>query len=184
VSGKGINAALLMAKTSSLFRCLGKQVHDPGQLLAQINDEIYDTSTRGMFVTMIAGLYDPAHGHLQLVNAGHPPGLLLSRDGSLSAIEAQAPPLGVVSDSTFPEAELTLNGGTLYLFSDGVTEGCTADGLVLGLQGLLEIIAELGSTQPHERLETIVARFRDASRLRDDITVLLLEDRSGSASPR
>ena len=28
VSGKGMNAAMLMAKTSSLFRCLGKTVHD------------------------------------------------------------------------------------------------------------------------------------------------------------
>ncbi|MBM3515273.1 MAG: GAF domain-containing protein, partial [Alphaproteobacteria bacterium] len=37
VSGKGMNAALLMAKTSSLFRCLAKSAEDPGQLLMVIN---------------------------------------------------------------------------------------------------------------------------------------------------
>jgi len=37
VSGKGINAALLMAKTASLFRCLGKTIHEPGRLLSVIN---------------------------------------------------------------------------------------------------------------------------------------------------
>ena len=35
VSGKGMNAALLMAKTSSLYHCLGKTVHDPGRRLAE-----------------------------------------------------------------------------------------------------------------------------------------------------
>jgi sigma-B regulation protein RsbU (phosphoserine phosphatase) len=60
VSGKGMNAALLMAKTSSLFRCLGKKICNPGDLLAMINNEICETSVRGMFVTMIAGIYDPA----------------------------------------------------------------------------------------------------------------------------
>ncbi len=37
VSGKGIDAALLMSKTSSLFRCLGKTIYEPAVLLATIN---------------------------------------------------------------------------------------------------------------------------------------------------
>ena len=60
VSGKGMNAALLMAKTASLYHCLGKEVHDPGELLATINRELCETGTRGMFVTMVGGVYDPA----------------------------------------------------------------------------------------------------------------------------
>ena len=183
VSGKGVNAALLMAKASSLFRCLGKQVHDPGRLLAQINVELCETSTRGMFVTMIAGLYDPGSGRLRLVNAGHPPGILLGKDGGLSALYAQAPPLGVDPECTFPEVEISLDGGSLYLFSDGVTEGRTADGEVLGFRGLVGLIVEQGNLLPGERLETIVTRFTGAaSPLRDDITMLLLEDRP-PASP-
>ncbi len=60
VSGKGMNAALLMAKTASLFRCLGKTIRDPARLLSILNREICETTSRGMFVTMVAGLYEPS----------------------------------------------------------------------------------------------------------------------------
>lgn len=59
VSGKGINAGLLMAKTASLFHCLAKLSHDPAYLLGIINNEICETLVRGFFVTMIAGIYNP-----------------------------------------------------------------------------------------------------------------------------
>src|SRR5690606_3415974 len=59
VSGKGMNAAMLMAKSSSLYRCLGKSILDPSRLLAMLNREILETSIRGMFVTMSAGIFDP-----------------------------------------------------------------------------------------------------------------------------
>ena len=40
VSGKGINAALLMAKVASLFRCLAKRIDDPAGLLELIKSRI------------------------------------------------------------------------------------------------------------------------------------------------
>ena len=81
VSGKGMNAALLMAKTASLYRCLGKSEHSPGRLLGRLNEEICETATRGMFVTMVGGIYDPATGLVRLANAGHePPPSLCRRD--------------------------------------------------------------------------------------------------------
>jgi len=180
VSGKGINAALLMAKTSSLFRCLGKQMHEPGKLLALINSELCETSTRGMFVTMVAGIYDPAASHLCLVNAGHMPALLISRDGTTRSLDAQAPPLGITPDSKFPEIELTLTGESLYVFSDGVTEGHLADGSILGIQGLNKMLAGLNKKPAQYRLQTIVDCFDStASPLRDDITLLIVEDQHG-----
>ena len=63
VSGKGVNAALLMAKTASLYRCLARSIDRPGRVLRVLNDELAETSTRGMFVTMVAGLFDPGEGH-------------------------------------------------------------------------------------------------------------------------
>ena len=76
VSGKGLNASLLMAQTASLFRCLGKTMRDPARLMSILNREICETVSRGMFVTMVAGLYDPATGQLRFANAGHLPPLV------------------------------------------------------------------------------------------------------------
>ena len=180
VAGKGTTAALLMAKVISLFRCLGKRVADPGLLFAQINNEICETTIRGMFITLAGGLYDPATGEVVLVNAGHPPVLVLHRNGKYRAFEAEVPPLGIVADQQFHETRLALGKSSLYLYSDGVIECRCAQASPLGLGGLLDHLRENHGKPPAERLDAIAALFTDSSLpLRDDVTVLLLEKRDG-----
>ena len=98
VSGKGMNAALLMAKTASLFRCLGKTIRDPARLLSILNREICETTSRGMFVTMVAGLYEPSTGMLRYANAGHLPPLIKFPDHLYETVAPDAPPLGIIRD--------------------------------------------------------------------------------------
>lgn len=176
VSGKGMNAALLMAKTSGLFHCLGKALHDPGKLLAYINNEICETAIRGMFITLIAGLYDPRSGRIRLANAGHLPALYRSRHGQFRDYPAQAPPLGILPDTRFPENELLLDGGSLYLFSDGLTEAVQADRSRLEMAGLMQLISQHTNLPPAARLAALVSDARQATPiLHDDITALLVE---------
>ena len=173
VSGKGMNASLLMAKTISLFHCLAKTVHQPGALLSAINDEVTETATRGMFVTMVAGLYDPHSQAIIFANAGHQPPLFHDKHGSFQAFEAQEPPLGIVAGLSFSEQQLTLDGGYLYLFSDGLTEGKLEDGTPLGEGGVRSLIEALSSLPLPERLQQIVAHLDfPGARLHDDITLL------------
>jgi sigma-B regulation protein RsbU (phosphoserine phosphatase) len=181
VSGKGMDAALLMAKTASLFRCLGKTMHDPGRLLGLINAEICETVTRGMFVTMVGGIFNPATGIMRLANAGHEPPLHHTRDGAFTALAAEAPPLGIstglVADDIYPETELGLNGGTLYIFTDGVTEGYLEDGTTFEVDGLKASLAENGALSLSDRLAAVVGRVkRGDDALRDDLTILGVED--------
>ena len=84
-----------MAKTSSLYHCLGKSVHDPARLLELVNREICETGTRGMFVTMVGGVYDPRVGVVWFSNAGHEPPLFRDAAGAYTAFPAEAPPLGI-----------------------------------------------------------------------------------------
>jgi len=182
VSGKGLNAALLMAKTASLYRCLGKTVHEPGRLLALLNGEICETATRGMFVTMVGGVYDPKTGIVRLANAGHEPPLYHDRQGDFTALPAEAPPLGILSlpaaDGDFPETELRLDGGTLYVFTDGVTDGYADDGAPLEVEGLKALIRKNDSLTLAGRVDAVISRLKQGAKtLRDDITVLAIEDR-------
>lgn len=178
VSGKGTNAALLMAKTCSLFRALGKQLPEPRRLLAQINNEICETSVRGMFVTLAGGLYDPATGKVVLVNAGHPPVLIVRKDGKARALEAQAPPLGVVAGINYPETTIKLDDNSLYIYSDGLIECRGATDEALGIAGLVAAVKQVVSLEPRKRLESLTSRFRRTSLpLHDDVTILLLEKR-------
>lgn len=181
VSGKGMNAALLMAKTASLFRCLGKTLHQPGKLLSVINDEICETVTRGMFVTMAGGIYDPGTGIVKLANAGHEPPLVYSGKGAFQAFEADSPPLGIMpsfTDDGIPEVEINLDGGTLYIFTDGVTEGYLEDGSELEAEGLKKILVDTAAEPVAARLQAVIKCInRQNVALRDDLTLLAIDDR-------
>ena len=63
VSGKGIKSSLLMSKASSLYSCLSKTILSPSKLLMSLNNEIHETVTRGMFVTMLIGIYDSINSY-------------------------------------------------------------------------------------------------------------------------
>jgi len=180
VSGKGINAALLMSKTASLFRCLGKTIHQPSVLLATINRELCETAINGMFVTMACGLVNPASGEVRLANAGHEPPLIHARDGSFTEVPASSPPLGILAleagEAGIRDEIFNLDGGALYVFTDGVTEGDLAEGGRLEVEGFKKIIMEGRHLPAAERIEAVVSLLRNTGRTRhDDITLVAVE---------
>jgi len=193
VSGKGMNAALLMAKTSSLFRCLAKSAENPGQLLNAINNELCETNFHGMFVTMVGGLFHPGTGMLRLTNAGPEPPLHFDlATERFTAIPADAPPLGIAQDIAgpdgFPVTELFLAGGSLYVFTDGLTEATTFGGGMLGIDGVRALIRDHAEETPDLRLKAVAGAVKlPGQSLRDDLTMLVVEDMgiapAGAKSP-
>ena len=185
VSGKGMDAALLMSKTASLFRCLGKTIHEPDVLLATINRELCETAIHGMFVTMVCGILNPATGEVHMANAGHEPPLVHNRDGSFTPIPASSPPLGILQldagNDGISNLTIKLDGGALYVFTDGVTEGILEDGSRLGVEGFQDIIRERADLPLQDRLDAVVSVLNDTGRKRhDDITLLAVN----APSPR
>ena len=181
VSGKGINAALLMAKASSLFRCLGKSNHHPGRLLAVLNNEFCETGTRGMFVTMVAGLYDPSTDVIEFANAGHEPPLFRHRNGEYEALTQSAPPLGIsadlVGDEGFPLSRITLAGGAFVAFTDGATEARRPNGTPLEADGLKACLDEHWWVPRCRRLDAMLATLEQAGVMfSDDLTLLLVQN--------
>ena len=181
VSGKGMDAALLMSKTASLFRCLGKTFHEPGALLAMINKELCETAIHGMFVTMVCGIFNPVNGTIRLANAGHEPPLVRAPDGTFRALPASAPPLGIlplvaggdgILDETF-----SLGGGTLYVFTDGVTEGELGNGRRMEVEGLMNEINAHSDRLAADQISAVVKRLQNTGQQRhDDITLLAVDD--------
>lgn len=174
VSGKGMNAALLMAKVSSLFRCLGKGIGDPATLLTMLNREIIETSIRGMFVTMIGGRFNPETGQIQLANAGHLPALYLPAAGPIQEFPADAPPLGVVADAVFVTRELNLAEGALYLYTDGLIEARPREGGELGIAGLKGLLRRCADIPAARRARHLLDGVRDAE-VHDDLTLLFID---------
>lgn len=178
VSGKGMNAALLMAKTASLFRCLGKTIRDPARLLSILNREICETTSRGMFVTMVAGLYEPSTGTLRYANAGHLPPLIKFPDRLYETLAPESPPLGILRETQFVDHEINLNGGLFVAFSDGITEFRHGEE-ELGTEGL-SLLLEYAHDRPlAQRLASVLSDLDQGGwQARDDLTILAIDDRS------
>ena len=183
VSGKGLSSVLLMAKTAGLFHCLAKTIDDPAELLRVINNEICDTASHGMFVTMVAGQYDPTSGEIRFANAGHEPLLVRLPDRSYRSFPADAPPLGILADIAVQTTRTNLERGELYIFSDGLTEFQYDNQEDLGVEGLKQLL-EINPSQPlRRRLETLLSDLDgDGWQARDDLTILAIDDALGGAS--
>ncbi|MFO7602333.1 MAG: HDOD domain-containing protein [Gammaproteobacteria bacterium] len=177
VSGKGTHAALLMAKTSSLFRCLGKRKMPLRTLLQTLNDEICETNIMGMFVTLIAGCYEPATRQVSLLNAGHLPALVVPQGGAPKSLMAQTPPLGIVADLALPEpVVVSLTDSRLYLVSDGVTETQKTNGTALGLAGFILLTKKYQQQPLAQCLQSIVTQLQGMNTQQlDDITLVGIE---------
>lgn len=178
VSGKGMGAALLMAKTVSVFRCLSKRIEDAAGLLTAINAELCETATRGLFVTMVVGWYSPRDGHVRFANAGHEPPLMRRKDRTYKTFPAAAPPLGILSDYDVGGEEIDLAGGEFYVFSDGLTEYRYAGGEQLGVEGLIQLVEVNAAEPPAKRVEAIIQMLDEEAgwAAHDDLTVLAIDD--------
>lgn len=182
VAGKGMNAALIMAKSASLFHYLAKSADEPWAVMRELNAALHEVETYGMFVTMTCGLLDADRAHVRLANAGHEPALLRDRAGREQRyLEAATPPLGIMDAlHGAPDAAETipLAGRRLYVYSDGLTESQGPDGGELGPDGLARAIAEAEGwgDPPRERLQRVVraALPPDGPPL-DDLTLLVVE---------
>ncbi len=176
VSGKGINAGILMAKTASLFRCLAKRMSNPAQLVQIINNELCESATRGFFVTLVVGLFSPKDNMLSLVNAGHLPAIVIDKHDKVVTLTADAPPVGILPNTQYACGKaISLQDSAVYLYSDGVTESQTNEKEHLQLEGLVELIRQHRAIPAKQRLTTIAETVLQCGKQQDDITLLILE---------
>lgn len=178
VSGKGMNAAIVMAKASSLLHHLAKIMDDPGILLAHVNDEICESVSHGMFITLVSGFINQETGEIRLANAGHQPPLYHGRDGEFTEYPAEAPPIGIIPGAEFPVTTIQLDDGSLYVFTDGVTEAMDERNKQLEVKGLIELVKLNDDLIARERLERIISVIKKpAVSQHDDITMLIIDGR-------
>ena len=177
VSGKGVGAALFMARSMTILKARVKTLRDPAAVLTAANNELCRNNEE-MFVTVWLGILELSTGKLTFGNAGHEPPLL-RHDGSYAFV-TQKPGfvLGCVEDVPYQNQELTLEAGDLlFQYTDGVTEATNAAEEQFGMERLLEAVnvrAGLdGGALLGEMLKRVLDFTGDAPQY-DDVTMLAL----------
>ncbi len=178
VSGKGIKSSLLMSKASSLYRCLSKTMFSTSELLMLLNNEICETISRGMFVTMLVGIYDSNKKELKLSSAGHEPPLILKKDGSFTTFEEAGPPLGIMAKTKYNETKIGFDESSMYIFTDGITEIKDPKGEMLGSDGFKDYIKKYQKKPNNERLKIIIDDIINSGKIqKDDLTILVVDSK-------
>ena len=177
VSGKGIDASMLMVRASSLLRWIGKDKLPPGQWLAKANKELCEKASRGLFVCAAVGYYDPKTDEAIWSNAGLPPVIYKDPQNNIKTWNADAPPLGIkASDLSFEQQHTKLDMGGLYFLTDGLTDARDDQNQRRELDGIIEDIKNTRSESPEVRIGKLITTAR-RHKLNDDATVLLIERR-------
>jgi sigma-B regulation protein RsbU (phosphoserine phosphatase) len=174
VSGKGISAALYMARFICNFRFITRHKDHSNIVLARMNS-LLSKSPRGMFLTCIYMLAEVATGVVHLSVAGHPPFLWVTK-GELKVMSVEAgPPLGIIP-AKYPATTISLEkGDRLLLLTDGAFDAKDKVGHRLGFENLVRFI----DTHQKERdlVNVIISYINDFSKgveRADDVTILEL----------
>ena len=141
VAGKGIPAALLMARLYSAARYHLLSQSDLGNALADLNRDITSSGLGHRFITCVLAVIDPTNRQVAMANAGHLPPLVRHADDSITEIISEYPgmPLGIVPDQEFRQQLVPLApGDTWLMFTDGVTEAMNEENEIFGSQRLQE----------------------------------------------
>ncbi len=178
VSGKGIGAALFMARCLTLMRGEALKRRPVRDLAARLNAVLAEGNEASHFLALFAGVLNTRNGETRFVNGGL--GTPLVRRGG--RWEGPAMPRGLVL-GVFPEFEYgpgrlrLAPGDALAVFTDGVTDAAPQGGEAFGEERLVAALTAAGDASA----PGLVAAVQDSARAYvrgaapvDDFTLLIV----------
>lgn len=188
VSGKGTQAALLMATFRANLLTETKREHDLEKIVKLINLLIYESSPVEKYVTFFYGRLYPEEGVFEYINAGHNPPIIVRADGKLEYTLGHSSFVGTFPPELFDSTieiddnnKVTLKPDDLIVFyTDGVTEATDLEDEQFGLERLEAILKEHHNLSAEELKELIydkVLEFQGKAESFDDLTVVVLKVR-------
>ncbi|MGW3045770.1 PP2C family protein-serine/threonine phosphatase [Kitasatospora sp. NPDC001159] len=175
VVGHGVEAAAVMGMLRSALSAVIRAVERPAQALEVLG--LYAQSVEGALNTTCFKAVVDTRSHLIIYsNAGHPPPVLVHRDGGCELLDqATDPPLGArVQHVPRPQAGLQYSpGDTLVLYTDGLIERRGED-IDTGLTRLTGALRHGGALGPEHMADAVLAQLGVVSGGRDDIALIVV----------
>lgn len=177
VAGKGVPAALLMARLHASARYHLLSATSAAEALSSLNSEISTSGLGFRFITLVMVVINPKTQQIHIANAGHLPPLLRSRRGVIGplGLKDSGMPLGVLQQQNYRETVIPLEPeDTLLMFTDGLTEAMNDQEQIYGQARLLELLKS--APQPVEELVPYIVddveNFVSERSQRDDLCIV------------
>lgn len=177
VAGKGLGAALYMARMQSTLRALAPLFDDRAALGSEVNSIFRRDGLSDRFVSLIYMQLESDLDRVTLVNAGHFPPIIIRKD-RVDRLGRGAPAIGVVPDPQYRQQTMDLVAGDVAVFySDGVTEARNEEGDFFGEERLLSHLGRmhnLPSETVGNRLLSYVDIFVTDAPQTDDLSLVVI----------
>ncbi len=182
VSGKGIQAAFIMAEVKGIFESLSKLIESPKELLIKANEILKESLEKKSFVTAVYGVVNLNTGVVNFSRVGHN-SVMICRD---SVVEHFTPPgIGLGLDygekftNTIKELEIKLNYNDIFiLYTDGIPESQNANHEEFGYKRFEKVITRNCNkglrVLSNEIIKEVSTFSKDCSQ-HDDITLVLFK---------
>ena len=185
VSGKGLQAALLMVMLRTSLR---SEIARQSNLLAmtmRLNALLYEGSTNDAYATFVYARLQMETGALTTINAGHNFPIVIRRDGSVKRLEKGGTVIGMypadilIDIAEFQQETVQLHSGdTLLFYTDGVTEALDSNGEPYEEKRLYNLARQMRHATASEmcsKIRDAVAEFQGDTPQFDDLTLLVLK---------
>jgi serine phosphatase RsbU (regulator of sigma subunit) len=181
VAGKGLASAIVATSFRSAFRAIAAAGVPLAELAGRLNEQHYGegVEARRRYVTAIFLRVDPITHTLEVVNAGHNPGFLVTGGDAQQArqINASGTPIGLVPGMQYTSETFAFPSGSKLLFyTDGLTEVFKGED-EFGTERLLQSFTGCNVTESAAILDALWLELHDfcgGAHQEDDMTALAL----------
>ncbi len=177
VAGKGLPAALLMAKLQATVRALASGATSLGVLGGDVNRILNRDGLPNRFATLVYLEITPDSGHVRMLNAGHMPPLVVRRT-RVEELPTGSIALGMMAAAQFAGQEVDLEPeDMLVVYSDGITEAMNAAEEFFGDERMRAAVSAAPSAtaaQACARILAAVDAFVGDAAVHDDMSLVIL----------
>lgn len=173
VCGHGAEAGLLALRAKiALVTALGLD-RDPGVVLGDVAEAFGRPDS---FVTAFVAVIDPDSGECRFSGAGHPPALLSNQAASVQ-LPSTGPLIGMFDGEWRTDTVTIEPGGSLVIYTDGLTEARDHARRQFGVEGIIGAIDGLRDADAAAQLGSVIDAVyaHDGGRLQDDVTVIVIK---------
>jgi phosphoserine phosphatase RsbU/P len=178
VAGKGLSAALLMAKLQSTIRALVYDYPSLELLGNKLNKIFHRDSPSKIFASLIYAEINSESGDIKFINAGHYPPII-ARKERVEQLDKNAPALGLIKEAAFNKQLVSLEQNDfMIIYSDGLTEAKNESGEFFGETKLFELLRGKQTMTSQQLGEMILANadlFMGKFPAHDDLTLAVLK---------
>jgi phosphoserine phosphatase RsbU/P len=182
VEGKGMPAGLVASGVQARLETMAQ--HGSGgaeQVVAQVNRMLCAQSEGTRFATLVYLELHPNRPDVVVVNAGHPPALLIEGGTVVRRVASAGPALGLLPEARFSAEHVAIGpAATLLVYSDGVTEATDEHDVEFGEDHLVKAVASAASPTAATLCHVVIDAVRQhaGNVAGDDITVLAVRRES------